>query len=137
MTSAGTTVPRPPFDTGVGDPITRTVFTSPDGAVSCRRVYTEMIWLECLLRGTNEIVRFGPDESWIDVACIAPNQSETCRLAFGWVDIRPATKAAVARFAGARRVPLERLIELGRLHGSLSGVHRGSQPRAQLLDAAG
>ena len=60
---AGTTVPRPPFDTGVGDPITRTVFTSPDGAVSCRRVYTEMIWLECLLRDTNEIVRFGPDES--------------------------------------------------------------------------
>ncbi len=112
---AGTTVPRPPFDTGVGDPITRTVFTSPDGAVSCRRVYTEMIWLECLLRGTNEIVRFGPDESWIDVTCIAPNQSETCRLAFGSVYVRPATKAAVARFTGARRVPLERLIQLGRM----------------------
>jgi hypothetical protein len=108
------TVPRPPFDTGVGDPITRTVFTSPDGSVSCRRVYTEMIWLECLLRDTNEVVRFGPDEFWTEVACEPPNQSETCRLGFGWVGIRPATKAAVARFSGARRVPLERLIELGR-----------------------
>lgn len=111
---AGTTVPRPPFDPGVGDPITRTVFTTPDGAVSCRRVNTEMIWLECLLVRTNEIVRFGPDEFAVDVACTAPNQSETCRMAFGSVYIRPATKAAAARFAGARRVPLERLIELGR-----------------------
>jgi hypothetical protein len=108
------TVPRPPFDTGVGDPIRRTVFTSPDGAVSCRRVYTEMIWLECLLRDTNEVVRFGPDEFWTDATCESPNESEMCRLAFGWVGIRPATKAVVARFAGARRVPLERLIELGR-----------------------
>lgn len=109
-----TTVPRPPFDSGVGDPMTRTVFTTPDGSVSCRRVYTEMIWLECLLRDSNEIVRFGPDEFWTDAACTAPHQSETCRLGFGWVGIRPASKAAVARFAGARRVPLERLIELGR-----------------------
>jgi hypothetical protein len=110
----GAGVPRPPFDPGVGKPITRTVFSNPDGTVSCRRVYTEMIWLECLLVGTNEIVRFGPDESWLDVACISPQQSETCRLGFGWVDIRPATRTATARFAGARRVPLERLIELGR-----------------------
>ena len=111
---AGTTAPRPPFDSGVGTPITRTVFSNPDGTISCRRVYTEMIWLECLLKRTNEIVRFGPDESWIDVSCTAPNASEMCRLAFGSVFIRPATKAAVARFADARRVPLERLIELGR-----------------------
>jgi hypothetical protein len=111
---AVTTVPRPPFDPGVGDAITRTVFTTPDGSASCRRVYTEMIWLECLLVRTNEVVRFGPDESWIDVACISPHQSETCRLGFGSVQIRPATRAAAARFAGARRVPLERLIELGR-----------------------
>ena len=109
-----TTAPRPPFDTGVGEPIARTVFSNPDGSVSCRRVYTEMIWLECLLTATNEIVRFGPDESWTDVACTSPNQSETCRLGFGWVGITPATKAQAARFAGARRVPLERLIELGR-----------------------
>jgi hypothetical protein len=73
-----------------------------------------MIWLECLLRDTNEIVRFGPDEFWTDVPCIAPNESELCRLGFGWVGIRPASKSAVARFDGARRVPLERLIELGR-----------------------
>jgi len=111
---AAVTVPRPPFDTGEGDPITRTVFTSPDGSASCRRVYTEMIWLECLLRDTNEVVRFGPDEFWTDAACIAPRQSETCRLGFGWIGIHPASKAAVARFDGARRVPLERLIELGR-----------------------
>ena len=109
------TVPRPPFDSGVGDAITRTVFTTPDGSVSCRRVYTEMIWLECLLVRTNEVVRFGPDESWTDAPCVSPHQSETCRLGFGWVDIRPATSAAVARFAGARRVPLERLIQLGRM----------------------
>ena len=108
------TVPRPPFDTGVGSVITRTVFTTPDGAVSCRRVNTEMIWLECLLARTHEIVRFGPDEYPIDVPCTAPHQSEACRLAFGWLDIRPATKAAVARFEGARRIPLERLVELGR-----------------------
>ena len=111
---AGATVPRPPFDPGVGRSIARTVFSTPDGSISCRRVYTEMIWLECLLRRTNEIVRFGPDEFWTDAACTAPHQSETCRLGFGWVGIRPASKAAVARFAGARRVPLERLIELGR-----------------------
>jgi hypothetical protein len=98
----------------VGKSITRTLFSNPDGTVSCRRVYTEMIWLECLLERSNEIVRFGPDESWIDVPCTAPNQSQTCRLAFGSIVITPATKAAVARFAGARRVPLERLIELGR-----------------------
>lgn len=109
-----TTVPRPPFDPGVGTAITRTVFSSPDGTISCRRVNTEMIWLECLLVRTNEIVRFGPDEYAVDVGCTAPNQSETCRLAFGSVYIRPATKAAAARFAGARRVPLERLVELGR-----------------------
>ncbi len=111
---AGATVPRPPFDSGVGEPITRRVFSTPDGAVSCRRVYTEMIWLECLLVRSHEIVRFGPDEFWTDAACTTPNQSETCRLGFGWVGIRPASKAAAARFAGARRVPLERLIELGR-----------------------
>jgi hypothetical protein len=110
----GATVPRPPFDAGVGKSITRTVFSSPDGMVSCRRVYTEMIWLECLLVRTNEIVHFGPDESWTDAACTAPHQSEACRLAFGWVGITPATKEPVTRFAGARRVPLERLIELGR-----------------------
>jgi hypothetical protein len=110
---AGVTVPRPPFDTGVGDPITRTVFSTPDGAISCRRVYTEMIWLECLLKPSNEILRFGPDEFWTDTTCTSPHQAETCRLGFGWVGIRPATKAAVARFAGARRVPLERLIDLG------------------------
>lgn len=111
---AADTVPRPPFDTGVGDPITRTVFTTPDGNVSCRRVYTEMIWLECLLRDSNEILRFGPDEFWTDVSCVSPHESEMCRLGFGWVGIRPASTAATARFAGARRVPLERLIELGR-----------------------
>jgi hypothetical protein len=108
------TVPRPPFDTGVGDPIRRTVFSTPDGTISCRRVYTEMIWLECLLKRTNEIVRFGPDEFWTDVSCTAPNESESCRLGFGWIGFTPATKAAAARFVGARRVPLERLIELGR-----------------------
>ena len=59
-------------------------------------------------------MRFGPDESWTEVPCGAPNQSETCRLAFGAIVITPATKAAVARFDGARRVPLERLVELGR-----------------------
>jgi hypothetical protein len=111
---SATTVPRPPFDSGVGDPISRTVFTTPNGSVSCRRVYTEMVWLECLLRDSNEIVRFGPDESWIDVPCTAPNRSETCRLGFGMVVIRPATRNAAAQFTGARRVPLERLIELGR-----------------------
>jgi hypothetical protein len=98
----------------VGDPTTRTVFTNPDGAISCRRVNTEMVWLECLLRETREIVRFGPDESWLDVPCEAPNRSETCRLAFGTIVITPASRAAVARFAGARRIPLERLVELGR-----------------------
>ena len=102
---ATATVPRPPFDPGVGDPITRTVFTSPDGAASCRRVYTEMIWLECLLRDSNEILRFGPDEFWTDVPCVSPHQSEMCRLGFGWVGIRPASKAATARFAGHAAFP--------------------------------
>jgi hypothetical protein len=73
-----------------------------------------MIWLECLLRDTKEIVRFGPDEFWTDAPCIAPHQSEMCRLGFGWVGIKPASKATVARFAGARRIPLERLVDLGR-----------------------
>lgn len=109
-----TTVPRPPFDPGVGKPITRTVFTTPDGKISCRRVYTEMIWLECLLKRTNEIVRFGPGEFPTEAACLPPNQGEMCRMGFGYVDFRPASAAAVARFAGAKRVPLERLIELGR-----------------------
>jgi hypothetical protein len=107
------TAPRPPFDPGTGAPITRKIFSNPDGSVSCGRVYTEMVWLECLLVRTNEIVRFGPDESWIDVPCKAPNQSESCRLAFGAVMIKRATKADAARFAGARRIPLERLVELG------------------------
>lgn len=111
---ASTTVPRPPFDSGTGDPITRTVFSTPDGSMSCRRVYTEMIWLECLLRDSDEILRFGPDESWTEVPCRAPYQADTCRLAFGAIDIRPATAAAAGRFAGARRIPLERLVELGR-----------------------
>ena len=35
-------------------------------------------------------------------------------MGFGYVDFRPASAAAVARFEGARRVPLERLIQLGR-----------------------
>lgn len=108
------TAPRPPLDSGVGAPITRMLFSSPDGSISCRRVYTEMVWVECLLRRTNEIVAFGPDESWIDVPCVAPDQSQTCRLSFGVVYIKPATKAKAARFAGARRVPMERLVQLGR-----------------------
>lgn len=112
---AATTVPRPPFDPGVGDPITRTVFTTPDGAISCRRVNTEMIWLECLLRDSNEILRFGPDEFATEAPCLAPFASETCRMGFGWVDVRPARATAISRFAGARRVPLERLIQLGRM----------------------
>lgn len=111
---AGTTAPRPPEDPGVGAPIRRSVFSSPDGTIACRRVNTEMVWLECLLRDTDEIVRFGPDESWTEVPCRAPHQSETCRLAFGAVYVAPATKAQMARFDGARPVPLERLIELGR-----------------------
>lgn len=108
------TVPRPPFDSGSGDPITRALFTTPDGSISCRRVYTEMIWLECLLRDSDEILRFGPDEFATEVPCLAPDQTETCRMGFGWVDIRPATKSAKSRFTGARRIPLERLVELGR-----------------------
>jgi len=111
---AAATAPRPPFDTGVGRPIPRTVFSNPDGSVSCRRVYTEMVWLECLLKQTREIVRFGPDESWLDVPCKAPNESETCRLAFGAIYISPATRTQAARFDSARRIPLERLVELGR-----------------------
>lgn len=111
---AATTAPRPPYDPGVGSPLRRTVFSNPDGSVACRRVTTEMVWLECLLRTTGEIVRFGPDESWTEVPCRAPHQSQTCRLAFGAVSITPATKTQAARFAGARRIPLERLVELGR-----------------------
>jgi hypothetical protein len=111
---AVTTVPRPPFDVGVGVPITRALFSSPDGSVSCRRVYSEMVWLECLLKQTDEIVRFGPDESWSEVPCRAPHGSETCRLAFGMLYLAPATKAQAARFDGARRIPLERLVNLGR-----------------------
>ena len=111
---AAATAPRPPFDPGVGNPITREVFTTPDGAISCRRVYTEMTWLECWLKRTNEVLRFGPDESFLEVPCEAPHQNETCRMGFGWVDIRPATKKVTARFAGARKVPLERLVNLGR-----------------------
>jgi len=109
-----TTAPRPPLDLGTGTPIARTVFSSPDGTISCRRVYSEMVWLECLLRRTNEIVRFGPDESWLEVPCKAPHESERCRLAFGAVTITRATTRQAARFAGARRIPLERLVELGR-----------------------
>lgn len=112
---AVSTVPRPPFDSGSGDPIVRTVFTTPDGSISCRRVYTEMTWLECLLRDTDEVLRFGPDESWVEAPCLAPFASETCRMGFGWIDIRPATKTATARFAGAGRIPLERLVQLGRM----------------------
>jgi hypothetical protein len=106
--------PRPPFDTGRGAPITRARFTSPNGMVSCRRVYTENVWLECLLRDSGEIVRFGPDESYVEVPCKAPHGPQTCRLGFGAVLIRPASKADAAAFAGARRVPLERMVELGR-----------------------
>lgn len=112
--NAFTTVPRPPLDSGVRATITRTLFSSPDGSISCRRVYSEMVWLECLLKQTNEIVRFGPDESWSEVPCRAPHGSETCRLAFGMVYLAPATKARAARFDGAPRVPLERLVQLGR-----------------------
>ena len=108
------TAPRPPLDPGTGDPITRAVFSSPDGTISCRRVNSEMVWLECLLTRTDEIVRFGPDESWLEVPCRAPNRSETCRLAFGMVYVAPATTAQAARFDGARRIPLERLVRLGR-----------------------
>ena len=111
---SASTAPRPPLDPGTGAPITRTVFSNPDGTISCRRVYTEMVWLECLLRSTNEIVRFGPDEFWIDVPCKEPQQTKTCRMEFGAVYITRATTKQAARFASARRIPLERLVELGR-----------------------
>jgi hypothetical protein len=111
---SATTAPRPPFDPGTGKPITRSVFSNPDGTVSCRRVYSEMVWLECLLVRTNEIVRFGPDEFWIDVPCKVPHQSETCRMGFGAVSITHATTQRSARFASARRIPSDRVVDLGK-----------------------
>lgn len=111
---SSTTAPRPPLDLGDRTPVTRSLFSSPDGTIACRRVYTEMVWLACLLRRTNEIVRFGPDESWVDVPCTRPNEDQTCRLSFGAVYISRASTAQAARFAGARRIPLEQLVDLGR-----------------------
>ena len=112
---AGSTAPRPPFDTGVGDPLRRAVFANPDRTVACRRVSGDRVWLECLLVRSNEIVRFGMAGGTVDrVPCKAPFASETCSLSFGRITISPATATRKARFAGARVVPLERLIELGR-----------------------
>lgn len=111
---SATSVPRPPSDPGSGDPITRALFTTPDGSISCRRVYSENVWLECLVRDTREIVRFGPAESYVEAPCKAPNQGKTCRMGYGDLSITPAAKSDAARFAGARRVPLERLIQLGK-----------------------
>jgi hypothetical protein len=109
------TVVRPPFDTGVGEPIARVVFTNPDRTVACRRVAGDQVWLECLLVRSDEIVRFGmAGGSVARRPCKAPFAGETCSLSFGRIAISPATATAKARFAGARVVPLERLIELGR-----------------------
>ena len=112
--AAPETVPRPPFDSGHGQPMVRTAFRSPDGRVACRRVYTEMIWLECLLRDTREIVRFGPDEFATEAPCLPPHGSQTCRIGYGTIVTSPARPSDVARFADARRIPLERLVDLGR-----------------------
>ena len=111
---SSSTAPRPPLDLGDGRPVARSMFSNPDGTIACRRVYTEMVWLECLLKRTQEIVQFGPDESWVDVPCTKPNEDQTCRLSFGAVYISRASRKQAARFAGARRVPLEQLIDLGR-----------------------
>lgn len=108
------TVPRPPFDTGVGDPLRRAVFANPDRTVACRRVSGDQVWLECLLIRSNEIVRFGMANGTVDrVPCKAPFADDTCMLSFGRIAISRATATSRARFAGARVVPLERLVELG------------------------
>jgi hypothetical protein len=113
--SPGSTVLRPPFDPGVGKPVARTLFTNPDRTVACRRVYGDQVWLECLLLRSNEIVRFGIAKgTFVRVPCQAPFAGDTCTLSFGRITISPATEASTARFAGARVVPLERLVELGR-----------------------
>ena len=73
------------------------------------------MWLECLLVRTNEIIRFGMASGMVErVPCRAPFADETCMLSFGRITIRPATATAKARFASARVVPLEQLVELGR-----------------------
>ena len=111
----GVTAPRPPYDTGVGDPIARTLFANPDRTVACRRVAGDAAWLECLLVRSDEIVRFGMAGGTVErVPCKAPFGDETCLLSFGRITIAPATATSKARFAGARAVPLERLVELGR-----------------------
>ncbi len=113
--ASSATVPRPPFDSGVGDPITRVVFTNADRTVACRRVAGDRVWLECLLVRSGEIVRFGmANGTVVRVPCKAPFADDTCSLSFGRIAITPATASSRARFAGARVAPLERLIELGR-----------------------
>lgn len=110
-----TTAPRPPSDSGVGEPITRTLFANPDRTVACRRVTGDKAWLECLLVRSSEIVRFDMAGRTVEpVPCKALFAAETCRLSFGRVTITPATATSKARFAGAGAVPLERLVELGR-----------------------
>lgn len=79
-----------------------------------RRAYTEIVGLEWLLVHTNEIVRFGLDESWADVPCTAPNQSETCRLAFGRSSSRRRRSPRQRGSTAHGGFPLERLVELGR-----------------------
>ncbi|MBK9739997.1 MAG: hypothetical protein IPO93_10860 [Actinobacteria bacterium] len=109
------TAPRPPFDTGTGEPIMRTVFTNADRTVACRRVAGDEVWLECLLVRSHEIVRFGMAGGTVaHVPCQVPFADDTCALSFGRITIRPATAASRARYAAARAVPLERLVELGR-----------------------
>jgi hypothetical protein len=91
------TVPRPPADSGHGRTITTTAFRSPTGNVICRRVSMGDVFLECLLTRSSEIVHYASATS----------------SAYGVVTIRHATSADRAHFANARRVPSERLIQLG------------------------
>lgn len=109
------TVPRPPFDTGTGKPVARSVFTNEARTVACRRVSGEKAWLECLLTRSNEIVRFGmAGGTVVRVPCKKPHAKDTCSKSFGRIEFAPATATDKLRFASARVVPLERLVELGR-----------------------
>jgi hypothetical protein len=92
--SESPTVASPPFDSGVGDPVTRTVFINPDRTVACRRPSGDHVWLECLLVRSNEIVRFDSDYgNVVVVPCGAPSKGANCRLVFGRITITHATSA--------------------------------------------
>lgn len=110
------TVPRPPWDSG-GDrtPIKRSVFATPDENVACRRLYGQDHWVECLLRRSSEIVRFGapPTPPYLKVPCKPPHADQMCFGDVPQVTITKASSADKARFAKAKPIPLEVLVELG------------------------